>query len=181
MSVFCVLSLFTMQVPVFCVPSLFTLQVSMFCVPSFITLQVPVFCFPSLFSLQMPVFRGAEVSLLETTHEQATQHHGSDGLGNVDNPAYAVDVSIFQKQHAVNFLLHTVDAHPGKMCFVCISHAVFSHCSCLCIEVLDSPCWEGFRVHPVTMDKMVWETFRHVMMLSCSLNLCMRSMQSLLC
>ena len=58
------------------------------------------------------MFKGAVKSILDEG-ERAGHYHGNDGLGDMSNPVQ-VDVSLIQKEHAVNALLRLVNDNPGN-------------------------------------------------------------------
>ena len=58
------------------------------------------------------MFKGAVKSILDQG-ESAEHYHGNDGLGDMSNPVH-VDVSLIQKEHAVNALLRLVNDNPGN-------------------------------------------------------------------
>lgn len=65
----------------------------------------------------IPVFRGCPSNVLDIAFKSESRAHSADGFGGIAH-TIAVDESKIQTEHAVNWLVKTVNEHEGKITLI---------------------------------------------------------------
>jgi len=70
--------------------------------------------------LQVPVYRGCQKPLVYEQDDDASFHHGKNGLGGFQDE-HPPDMKLLKKQHAASAIVDIVNAHPGEITLVALA------------------------------------------------------------